>query len=51
MSSLQLKYWAFHEITVEATCIKCTAYKEEATEFFEEASALNTEAAIFNLKK
>jgi hypothetical protein len=28
-----------------------TRYKEEATEFFEEGSALNIDAAIFDLKK
>jgi hypothetical protein len=31
--------------------MKHTTYKEQATEFFEEASALSTDAAIFNLKK
>jgi hypothetical protein len=41
----------FHEITVGATCTKCATYKEQATEFFAEASALNTVAAIFDLKK
>jgi hypothetical protein len=45
------KSWVFHEITVGATCTKCATYKEQATEFFEEASAFNTEAAVFDLKK
>jgi hypothetical protein len=40
MSGLQQKYWVFHEITVGATCAKHAAYKEQATEIFEEASAL-----------
>jgi hypothetical protein len=31
--------------------MKLTTYKEQATEFFEEASALNTDAANFDLKK
>jgi hypothetical protein len=31
--------------------MKCAAYKEQATEFFEEASVLNTDVAIFDLKK
>jgi hypothetical protein len=44
MSVLQQKYWVFHEITVGATCMKHTTYKEEA-------SALNTDAAIFDLNK
>lgn len=51
MPGLQQKYWVFHEITVGATCTKCATYKEQATEFFEEASALNTDTAIFDLKK
>jgi hypothetical protein len=51
MSGLQQKYWVFHEITVGATCMKCATCKEQATEFFEETSALNTDAAIFNPKK
>jgi hypothetical protein len=33
--------------SVGATC----TYKEQATEFFDEESALNTDAAIFDLKK
>jgi hypothetical protein len=41
----------FHEITVGATCTKRATCKEQATEFFEEASALNRDAAIFDLKK
>jgi hypothetical protein len=41
----------FHEITVGATCMKRATQKEQATEFFEEASALNAGAAISNLKK
>jgi hypothetical protein len=41
----------FHEITIGATCTKRATYKEEAIEFFEEVSALNTDAAIFDLKK
>jgi hypothetical protein len=44
MSGLQQKYWVFHEITVGATCTKRATYKEEA-------SALNTDAVIFDLKK
>jgi hypothetical protein len=51
MSDLQQKYWVFHEITVGVTCLKCAKYKEQATEFFEETSALNTDAAFFDLKK
>jgi hypothetical protein len=31
--------------------MKCATYKEQATEFFEEAGALNKDAAIFDLKK
>jgi hypothetical protein len=31
--------------------MKSALYKELATELFEEASALNTNAAIFDLKK
>jgi hypothetical protein len=44
MSGLQQKYWVFHEITVGATCmsVKHATYKEQATEFFKEAGALNT---------
>jgi hypothetical protein len=42
MSGLRQKYWVFHEITVGATCTKHTTYKEQATQFFEEASALKT---------
>jgi hypothetical protein len=41
----------FHEITVGATCTKRVTCKEQATEFFEEASALDIDAAIFDLKK
>jgi hypothetical protein len=51
MSGFQQKYWVFHEITVEATCMKRAACKEQAAEFFEEANALNTDAVIFDLKK
>jgi hypothetical protein len=51
MSGLQQKYSVFHEITVGATCTKSATYKEQATEFFKESSALNTDATIFNLKK
>jgi hypothetical protein len=51
MSGLQQKYWVFHKITVTATCKKRPTYKEQAPEFFEEASALNTDAAIFDFKK
>jgi hypothetical protein len=52
MFVLQQKYWVLHEITVGATCTKRATYKEQAaTEFFEGASALNTHAAIFDLKK
>jgi hypothetical protein len=50
MSGLQQKYWVFHEISVGATCMKHARYKEQTTEFFEEATALNTDAAILNLK-
>jgi hypothetical protein len=41
----------FHEITVGATSTKHSTYKEQANEFSEKASALNADAAIFNLKK
>jgi hypothetical protein len=41
----------FHKIVAGATCTKLATYKEQATEFFEEASALNRGAAIFDLKK
>jgi hypothetical protein len=41
----------FHDITVGATCTERVTYKDQATEFFEEASALDTDAAIFGLKK
>jgi hypothetical protein len=50
MYGLQQKYWAY-EITVGATCTKRAAYKEQAAEFFEEGSALNTDSAIFDHKK
>jgi hypothetical protein len=43
--------WVIHEITAGATCTKRATYKEQTTEFFEEASALNTNAAHFDLKK
>jgi hypothetical protein len=36
----------FHEITFGTTCTKHATYKKQATEFFEEASALNTDAAV-----
>jgi hypothetical protein len=36
MSGLQQNYWVFHK---------------SATEFFEEANAINTNAPIFDLKK
>jgi hypothetical protein len=39
----------FHEITVGATFTKYTTYKEQATEFFEEASTLNRAAEILDL--
>jgi hypothetical protein len=53
MSGLQQKYWIFHEITVGVTCanMKHAMYKEQATEFFKEAGALNTDVAIFDCKK
>jgi hypothetical protein len=51
MSGLQQKYWVFHVITVGVTCMKCTTYKEQAAEFFKEASALNTDAPVLDLKK
>jgi hypothetical protein len=51
MSGLQQKHWMFHEITVGLTCTKRATYEEQATEFFEEASALNTDAAVFDLRK
>jgi hypothetical protein len=51
MSSLQQKYWVFHEITVGATCTKHAACKQQATGFFEEACVLNTDAAIFDLQE
>jgi hypothetical protein len=41
----------FNEITVEKTCTKHATYKKQATEFFVEASAISTDAAIFDLKK
>jgi hypothetical protein len=40
-----------HGITVGAASAKRTTFKEQATEFFEEANALNTDTAIFILKK
>jgi hypothetical protein len=48
---LQRKQWAFHKITAGATCTKDDAYKEQTAEFFEEASALNTDAENFDVKK
>jgi hypothetical protein len=51
MSGLQQKYCVFHKITVGATCTKRATNREQATEFFEEASTLNIDAAIFDLKK
>jgi hypothetical protein len=51
MFGLQQKWLVFHEITVGATCTQRATYKEQATEFFAEASVLNTEAAVFALKK
>jgi hypothetical protein len=51
MPGLQQKYYVFHEITVGATCTICTIYEEQATEFFKEAGALNTDAATYDLKK
>jgi hypothetical protein len=51
MSGMQQKYWVFHEITVGATRTKRTTYKEQATEIFEEASALNTDSAAFDVMK
>jgi hypothetical protein len=51
ISGLQQKYWVLHEITVGATCTNSTTYKKQGTEFFEEASALNTDEAIFALKE
>jgi hypothetical protein len=50
MSGVQQEYWVFHEISVGATRVKHPTYKEQTTEFFEEASALNTDAAVFNFK-
>jgi hypothetical protein len=40
----------FDKITVGATYTKRATYIEQATEFFEGASALNTDAAIFGRK-
>jgi hypothetical protein len=40
-----------HEITVGTICKKRATQKEQATEVFEEASALNTDVAIFDVKK
>jgi hypothetical protein len=37
--------------SVGATYTKCTTYREQTTEFFEEASVLNKDAAIFDLRK
>jgi hypothetical protein len=51
MFGLHLKYRVFREITVVATRTKRSIYKEQATEYFKEASALNINAAIFDLKK
>jgi hypothetical protein len=41
ITSQPTKYCVSHEITVGATCTKRATYKEQATEFFAEASALN----------
>jgi hypothetical protein len=52
--ALKLNLWVKIEdslITFGATCTKYATYKEQATEFFEEASANNTDAAIFDLRK
>jgi hypothetical protein len=38
-------------ITFGATCTKHATYKEQAVEFFEEASAHNTDTATFDLRK
>jgi hypothetical protein len=51
MSGFQQKYLMFHEITFGATCTKPAIYREQATEFFEEASVFNTDATIIDLKK
>jgi hypothetical protein len=51
MCGLQQKYWALHEVTVGATCTKRATCKQQATEFFEEASSLNTEAAVIDFEK
>jgi hypothetical protein len=40
----------FHEITVGVTCAKDATYKEQAT-VSSKKSALNTDAAIFDLKE
>jgi hypothetical protein len=50
MYDLQQTYWVFHEITVRTTCTKHAIQKEQATQFLK-ASALNTDTAIFDLKK
>jgi hypothetical protein len=44
-------YSVFHEITAGAICTKHTTYEEQATKFFEEASVLNTDSALFDLEK
>jgi hypothetical protein len=51
MSDLQQKYCVFHEITDGVICTKSATYREQATELFDEASALNRDAAMFDLKK
>jgi hypothetical protein len=51
MSGLQQKHCVFHKIKVGATCVKRATCKEKTIEFFEEASALNIDAVISDLKK
>jgi hypothetical protein len=51
MSGLQQMYLVFHEITTGVTYTKRATYKEQATDFFRQASALNTDGAIFDHKK
>jgi hypothetical protein len=51
VSGLQQKYWVFNGISIGAKGTKRATCEEQATDFFEEASALNTDAAVFDLKK
>jgi hypothetical protein len=51
MSGLQQMCLVLQEITAGATCTKRTTYKQQAPDFYKEASALNRDTAIFDLKK